>query len=120
MKHGTLWTLVLFAALSPLVTAQSQRPPATAATPRLTFEVASIKRNVSGDPGASIRVQPGGQITVTNNSLYNLPQAAPGLATALRCLPPYRNSSVLNWRRRGPQSRCWSSIRLNAQPKTKP
>ena len=48
--------------------AQSQTPAGT----RLTFEVASIKRNVSGDPGASIRVQPGGQITVTNNSLYNL------------------------------------------------
>ena len=45
---------------------------------RLTFEVASIKRNVSGDPGASIRVQPGGQMTVTNNSLYNLIRNAYG------------------------------------------
>ena len=53
--------------------AQSQTPPPAAGTPaRLTFEVASIKRNVSGDPGASIRIQPGGQMTVTNNSLYNL------------------------------------------------
>ena len=54
--------------------AQSQTPAGT----RLTFEVASIKRNVSGDPGASIRVQPGGQITVTNNSLYNLIRNAYG------------------------------------------
>ncbi len=36
------------------------------------FEVASIKRNVSGDVNASIRLEPGGQVVVTNNSLYNL------------------------------------------------
>ena len=39
---------------------------------RLTFEVASIRRNVSGDQGASVRGQPGGRVVVTNNSLYNL------------------------------------------------
>ena len=58
-------------------TSPIQRPPASPGT-RLTFEVASIKRNVSGDSGASIRVQPGGQITVTNNSLYNLIRNAYG------------------------------------------
>jgi uncharacterized protein (TIGR03435 family) len=61
--------------------AQSQTSPtqtAAASPARLTFEVASIKRNVSGDPGASIRVQPGGQMTVTNNSLYNLIRNAYG------------------------------------------
>jgi uncharacterized protein (TIGR03435 family) len=52
--------------------AVKQAPPSPAQAARLTFEVASIKRNVSGDPGASIRVQPGGQMTVTNNSLFNL------------------------------------------------
>jgi hypothetical protein len=52
--------------------ALGQAPAPPAAATRLTFEVASIKRNVSGDPNASIRVQPGGQITVSNNSLFNL------------------------------------------------
>jgi uncharacterized protein (TIGR03435 family) len=78
MKRHTLCALVLFTALSGIVTAQAQRSAATAATPRLTFEVASIKRNVSGDPGSQIRVQPGGQMTVTNNSLYNLIRNAYG------------------------------------------
>ena len=59
-----------------LVTIQSyaatQAPSTPAQSTRLTFEVASIKRNVSGDPNASIRVQPGGQMTVSNNSLFNL------------------------------------------------
>ena len=78
MKLTTLAALALFATLSGIVSAQSQRPPATTATPRLTFEVASIRKNVSGDPGAQIRVQPGGQMTVTNNSLYNLIRNAYG------------------------------------------
>ena len=51
--------------------AQSPPPPAAAAG-RLTFEVASIKRNVSGDQNSSVRGQPGGRVIVTNNSLYNL------------------------------------------------
>lgn len=50
----------------------AQAPSTPTLPARLTFEVASIKRNVSGDPGASIRIQPGGQVMVTNNSLYNL------------------------------------------------
>ena len=58
-------------------TSPTQRPAASPGS-RLTFEVASIKRNVSGDPNASIRVQPGGQMTVTNNSLYNLIRNAYG------------------------------------------
>lgn len=66
------------AALVGVASAQSPPQPSSAAASRLTFEVASIKRNVSGDPGASIRVQPGGQITVTNNSLYNLIRNAYG------------------------------------------
>jgi len=62
--------------LASIVVAQSPTSPAGAG--RLTFEVASIKRNVSGDTNASIRVQPGGQIVVTNNSLYNLIRNAYG------------------------------------------
>jgi uncharacterized protein (TIGR03435 family) len=60
-----------------LVGAQSPPLPGPQAE-RLTFEVASIRRNTSGDPGSQIRVQPGGQIVVTNNSLYNLIRNAYG------------------------------------------
>ena len=58
--------------------AQSPAASKPVAQERLTFEVASIRRNVSGDQGAQIRVQPGGQIVVTNNSLYNLIRNAYG------------------------------------------
>ena len=65
--------LTLGIALVTLHSYAGAQAPSTPTTPaRLTFEVASIKRNVSGDPGASIRIQPGGQVMVTNNSLYNL------------------------------------------------
>src|SRR5687768_11618628 len=50
----------------------AQSPPATSAAGRLTFEVASIKRNVSGDQNSSVRGQPGGRVVITNNTLYNL------------------------------------------------
>jgi uncharacterized protein (TIGR03435 family) len=52
--------------------AAAQSPPPATAAGRLTFEVAAIKRNVSGDPNSSVRGQPGGRVIVTNNSLYNL------------------------------------------------
>ena len=65
--------------LTCLVGAQSPAAPKThVAAERLTFEVASIRRNTSGDQGSQIRVQPGGQIVVTNNSLYNLIRNAYG------------------------------------------
>lgn len=73
-------TMTLSAALTlsvaSIATAQAPTPPTGGA--RLTYEVASIKRNVSGEPNASIRVQPGGQIVVTNNSLFNLIRNAYG------------------------------------------
>jgi uncharacterized protein (TIGR03435 family) len=65
-------------AVHAVIGAQSPAVPKPQATERLTFEVASIKRNVSGDQGGQIRVQPGGQIVVTNNSLYNLIRNAYG------------------------------------------
>ncbi len=64
--------------LTTLASVVAQSPTGPAGAGRLTFEVASIKRNVSGDPNASIRVQPGGQIVVTNNSLFNLIRNAHG------------------------------------------
>jgi uncharacterized protein (TIGR03435 family) len=36
------------------------------------FEVASIRRNVSGDTGTSVRIAPNGQLTVMNNTLFNI------------------------------------------------
>ena len=81
MTVRSLSLAVALAGFAAHAAAQSQpspAQPAAASTGRLTFEVASIKRNVSDDPGASIRVQPGGQITVTNNSLYNLIRNAYG------------------------------------------
>ena len=65
--------LHLGTAIALFVSSGAAQPPSTPGpADRPTFEVASIKRNMSGDPGASIRVQPGGQMTVTNNSLFNL------------------------------------------------
>ena len=58
--------------------APSVAQPPLAAPSRQTFEVASIRRNVSGDQNSSIRIQPGGQVVVTNNSLYNLIRNAYG------------------------------------------
>jgi uncharacterized protein (TIGR03435 family) len=37
-----------------------------------TFEVASIKRNTSGEPNGSFGVRPGGVLVVVNNSLRNI------------------------------------------------
>ena len=82
-QEGSLMRLLplgIVVACSSLVAAQSSTPPTQnlPATARLTFEVASIKRNVSGDSNASIRVQPGGQLIVSNNSLFNLIRNAYG------------------------------------------
>jgi uncharacterized protein (TIGR03435 family) len=42
------------------------------ASPRPTFEVATIKRTVSVSDGSFVRVQPGGRLSVGNNSLWNI------------------------------------------------
>lgn len=78
MTVRCLFTIFAITILSALAGAQSPAVPKPQAAERLTFEVASIKRNVSGDSGSQIRVQPGGQIVVTNNSLYNLIRNAYG------------------------------------------
>ena len=71
MTTRILFMAVACAGLTTSLTAQS--PATSVSTPvRLTFEVASIKRNVSGDQNSSVRGQPGGRVIVTNNSLYNL------------------------------------------------
>jgi len=49
---------------------QAQTPAPDASRP--AFEVASIKRNVSASDNASFRAQPGGRVSITNNTLRNI------------------------------------------------
>ncbi len=53
-------------AVACVVTLHAQAPGAPA------FEVASIRENVSTSDNASVRAQPGGRVSVTNNSLRNI------------------------------------------------
>ena len=48
----------------------SLRAQAAATAP--AFEVASVKENVSASDSASVRAQPGGRVSVTNNTLRNI------------------------------------------------
>ncbi|HVQ15004.1 MAG TPA: TIGR03435 family protein [Vicinamibacterales bacterium] len=50
-----------------VVNGQTPAPPKAPA-----FEVASIKENVSASENASVRAQPGGRVSVNNNSLRNI------------------------------------------------
>lgn len=63
---GVLFGLGLGAAAC-LVVVNGQTPPSPAA-----FEVASVKENVSVSDNASVRAQPGGRVSVSNNSLRNI------------------------------------------------
>jgi uncharacterized protein (TIGR03435 family) len=54
--------MALFLCASGLM-ATAQRP---------AFEVATIKQNRTGAENANVRAQPGGRVSVTNNTLYNL------------------------------------------------
>jgi uncharacterized protein (TIGR03435 family) len=56
---------------------QAQAPAGGGASP--AFEVASIKKNVSVSDSASVRAQPGGRLSVTNNSLRNIIRNAWGV-----------------------------------------
>jgi uncharacterized protein (TIGR03435 family) len=60
--------LCLGLAATACVTVDAQAPGGTP----LAFEVASIKENVSVSDNASVRAQPGGRVTVSNNSLRNI------------------------------------------------
>jgi uncharacterized protein (TIGR03435 family) len=63
-------TLALAASVVALVTPMAQAPAPSQAAP--AFEVASIRKNVTVSDSASVRAQPGGRLTVTNNSLRNI------------------------------------------------
>jgi uncharacterized protein (TIGR03435 family) len=64
MRRFVLASFVLFAGAAAL--------PAQV----LQFEVASIRRNHSGDPSSSFRVEPGGRLTVTNRTLFDVVRSA--------------------------------------------
>jgi uncharacterized protein (TIGR03435 family) len=80
MNRHLILAIVTAAALTtfPAPRPQAQAPPA-ADPSRPAFEVASIKRNVSGSDNASVRAQPGGRVAVTNNSLRNIIRNAYGV-----------------------------------------
>ena len=48
----------------------AQGPAPAAPTPM--FDVASIRQNTSGDQEATVRVEPGGRMTIRNNTLFNI------------------------------------------------
>src|SRR5688572_7471540 len=48
----------------------AQGPAPGAPTPM--FDVASIRQNTSGDQEATVRVEPGGRMTIRNNTLFNI------------------------------------------------
>jgi len=53
--------------------------PATPLDPTLTFEVASIRQNTSAETGAEMRVEPSGQITIRNYTLFHIVRNAYGV-----------------------------------------
>lgn len=62
------------ALLAALATALAAWMPLGAQTPvaPLTFEVSSVKRNMSAEQGGSFGARPGGQLVVRNNTLRNI------------------------------------------------
>ena len=92
--------IITAAAFTAHVLAQAPAPNAKGPA----FEVASIKRNVSGSDQASVRAQPGGRVTVTNNSLLNIirnagPQLRRSSGIARRSSPPLRPARKRHRRR---------------------
>src|SRR5215831_13860506 len=69
MHRRLLIALLAVSALTPTLGAQEPRP---------SFDVASIKRNVSLSPGSSQRNMPGGRINFTNQRLRQVIRAAFG------------------------------------------
>ena len=69
MGHATA---VVAATLLLLIPSTTVAQPAGAGGGKLSFEVAAVRRNVSGDQNASTQLQPGGRVTITNNTLFNM------------------------------------------------
>jgi uncharacterized protein (TIGR03435 family) len=65
-SHRALRNVLRLAAVAYAITVHAQAPGSPA------FEVASIRENTSASDNASVRAQPGGRVSVTNNSLRNI------------------------------------------------
>jgi bla regulator protein BlaR1 len=66
----------------PIIIGALSAPPSHAQSqdsPRLQFEAASIKLNVSGQNGVTFSASPGGRLTVVNNPLFNVIDNAYGV-----------------------------------------
>jgi len=61
--------VLTLAAATVAVTVAAQSPDPQ---PALQFEVAAVRQNQSADTRSSIRNEPGGRITITNNTLFNM------------------------------------------------
>jgi len=68
--HNRLARLLVLLAGAAATVATARAQTTTSAPP--AFEVASIKKNVSGGDNASLRAQPGGRVVVTNHTLRNM------------------------------------------------
>jgi uncharacterized protein (TIGR03435 family) len=66
--HSFLFSLFLFPFLTSALAAQVVKSDG----PKPQFEVATVRPNNSGEANASIRIQPGGRLTATNQTLRNL------------------------------------------------
>ena len=67
-RHVALILLMACAAAGSAIWAQAPQAPSDVPM----FEVASIKRNLSGGTSSSNRALPGGRVTITNNTLRNM------------------------------------------------
>lgn len=89
-------SLIAFASLTGY--AQSQQPAA------LSFEVSSIKRNVSGEAGGYIRIEEGARFNAVNSSLALIIRQAYGLqGFQVTNLPDWVNSERYDIRAKAPE-----------------
>jgi uncharacterized protein (TIGR03435 family) len=75
-KYRRACAAVALVAISLPLVAQS---PAIALDPNLSFEVASIRRNTSVETGAEMRIEPSGQVTIRNYTLFHIVRNAYGV-----------------------------------------
>jgi uncharacterized protein (TIGR03435 family) len=72
MRHLTFAAAIAAILASAPLSGQQPAPPATDPNAPVSFEVATVKANKSGDQGGNLRRQPGGRITATNMPLRTL------------------------------------------------
>jgi uncharacterized protein (TIGR03435 family) len=72
IRMRTRWFLIFVLGGLFTVTGRAQRPTPPAAGQKPAFEVASIKRNLSGSAGSGMSAFPGGRVRVSNLTISNL------------------------------------------------